>query len=150
RDSGSGSLYQRKVDGRWMGYVTLPDDPVTGKRRRKVVSAKTQAAAAQKLRQLRKELDRAGDLPTSSPTVAQWMERWLRDIAPARLKPRTLETYEGYVRRYIVPALGKRRLEHLTPAHVQQMHASIVGRGLSSTTALQAHRILAKALTDAE
>src|SRR5699024_2080781 len=39
---------------------------------------------------------------------------------------------------------------HLTPAHVQQMHASIVGRGLSSTTALQAHRILAKALTDAE
>src|SRR5699024_3693962 len=94
RDAGAGALYQRK-DGRWCGALTLPDDPVTGKRRRKVVTAKTQAQAMAKLRKVRAELDRAGDLPTSSPTVAQWMERWLRDIAPARLKPRTMETAEG-------------------------------------------------------
>jgi len=148
RDAGSGALYQRK-DGMWCAAITLPDDPATGKRRRKVVSAKTQAKAMQKLRDVRKKLDRTGDLPTSSPTVQQWMQRWLDQVASQRLKPRTLETYRGYVQRYIIPSIGRRRLEQLTPAHVRTMHESITGRGLSSTTALQAHRILAKALTDA-
>src|SRR5690625_329495 len=74
RDKGTGALYQRNSDGRWVGYVTLPDDPLTGKRRRKVVTAKTQKEANRKLRDLRRELDRAGDLPTSSPPLAKWLE----------------------------------------------------------------------------
>lgn len=148
RDPGSGSLYQRASDGLWMAYITLPDGP-DGKRRRKVVSAKSKAKAAEKLRKLRAELDRTGDLPTSSPTVEAWMGQWLDRIAAQRLKPRTIDGYRGYSRRYIVPILGRRRLDQLTPAHVRQMHDTITGQGLSSTTALQAHRILAKALTDA-
>lgn len=150
RDAGSGALYQRTSDGRWFGSVTLPDDPVTGKRRRKVVSAKTQAAASAKLRKVRADLDKAGDLPTSSPTLARWLETWLDRIAAPRLKPRTLHTYRGYVDRYIVPAIGKHRLDRLTTDHVRRMHDGITGRGLSSTTALQAHRILVVALRDAE
>src|SRR5699024_6841447 len=123
--------------------------PQTGRRRRRYVSAKNQATSVHTLRDDRKELDRTGDLPTSSPTVQQWMQRWLDQVAAQRLKPRTLETYRGYVQRYIIPSIGRRRLEQLTPAHVRTMHEAITGRGLSSTTALQAHRILAKALTDA-
>lgn len=149
RDAGTGALYQRKSDGLWIGYVTLPNDPVTGKRRRKVVSAKTQAAANAKLRKLRAELDKAGDLPTSSPTLERWLATWLDRIAAPRLKPRTLATYRSYVDQYIVPTIGKHRLERLTPDHVRQLHHAITGRGLSSTTALQAHRILVVALRDA-
>ncbi|HLR93954.1 MAG TPA: tyrosine-type recombinase/integrase, partial [Jiangellaceae bacterium] len=136
-------------DGLWIGYVTLPNDPVTGKRRRKVVSAKTQAAANAKLRKLRAELDKAGDLPTSSPTLERWLATWLDRIAAPRLKPRTLATYRGYIEQYIVPTIGRHRLERLTPDHVRQLHHAITGRGLSSTTALQAHRILVVALRDA-
>lgn len=150
RDAGSGALYQRTSDGRWFGSVTLPDDPVTGKRRRKVVSAKTQAGASAKLRKVRAELDKAGDLPTSSPTLARWLTTWLDRVAAPRLKPRTLHTYRGYVDRYVVPTIGKYRLDRLTTDHVRQMHDGITGRGLSSTTALQAHRILVVALRDAE
>src|SRR5690625_1598268 len=113
RDSGTGSLYRRSVDGLWIGYVTLPNDPVTGKRRRKVVSAKTQAAANAKLRKLRAELDKAGDLPTSSPTLERWLATWLDRIAAPRLKPRTLATYRGYIEQYIVPTIGRHRLERL-------------------------------------
>lgn len=149
RDAGTGALYQRKSDGLWIGYVTLPNDPVTGKRRRKVVSAKTQAAANAKLRKLRAELDKAGDLPTSSPTLERWLATWLDRIAAPRLKPRTLATYRGYIEQYIVPTIGRHRLERLTPDHVRQLHHAITGRGLSSTTALQAHRILVVALRDA-
>lgn len=150
RDRGQGSLSQRSSDGMWIGYVTLPPDPLTGKRRRKTVSSKSKAVAAKKLRELRRELDRAGDLPTSSPTLERWLATWLDRIAAPRLKPRTLTTYRGYVEQYIAPTIGKYRLERLTPDHVRRLHGAILGRGLSSTTALQAHRILVVALRDAE
>jgi len=156
RDAGAGSIYQR-ADGMWVGALTLPDHD--GSRRRKVVSHRTKAGVTTKLRALRAELDRAGDLPTSSPTVAAWMGQWLSRVAAPRLKPRTLATYRGYVERYIVPSIGKVRLDRLTADHVRRLHAYALDAGKdkegnplpprSSTTALQAHRILSKALTDA-
>jgi integrase len=148
RDKGSGSVYQRASDGLWVGYVTLPDGPGR-KRRRKVVTAKAKGTVVDKLRVLRKDLDRTGDLTTSSPTLATWLTLWLDTIKAPRLKPRTLTGYRGYVDRYIVPTLGRKRLDKLTPDHVRDLHNAITGQGLSTTTALQAHRILAKALTDA-
>lgn len=157
RDSGAGSIYQR-ADGMWVGALTLPDGP-DGQRRRKVVSHRTKAGVTAKLRAMRSDLDHAGDLPTSSPTVEAWMRQWIDRIAAPRLKPRTLATYRGYVDRYIVPSIGKIRLDRLTPDHVRRMHAHALDAGTdergrplpprSTTTALQAHRILSKALTDA-
>ncbi|QCB93281.1 tyrosine-type recombinase/integrase [Cellulomonas shaoxiangyii] len=148
RDKGSGSIYQRSSDGLWVGYVTLPDGP-DRKRRRKVITARDRATVQRKLRDLRAELDRTGDLPTASPTLEAWLTQWLDRIAAPRLKPRTLDTYRGYVDRYLVPTIGRIRLDKLTAAHVRKVHDAVTGQGLSSTTALQAHRILAKALTDA-
>lgn len=147
RDAGAGSIYQR-ADGYWCASVTLPERD--GKRRRKVVASRRKSEVIDKLRGLRRELDRAGDLPTSSPTLAKWLDTWLESIAAPRLKPRTLATYRGYITKHIVPEIGSRRLDRLTPAHVRQVHERIVFAGGSSTTALQAHRILAKALKDAE
>lgn len=150
RDRGTGSIYQRK-DGMWIGYVTLPDDPMTGKRRRRTVSGKLKNDVVKKLRDLRKELDKAGDLPTSSPRVNQWLDQWLDRYVDARLKPRTAQEYRAKVDLYVRPLLGKIRLDRLSPADVHRLHESImVERGLSSTTALQVHRIVAKALKDAE
>lgn len=147
RSAGDGALFQ-DARGLWTARVELP--PIGGKRRQKVVRSKSKATAQQKLRELRLELDRAGDLPTSSPTVSQWLETWLQEIAAPRLKPRTLSGYESYAARYIVPTVGRYRLGKLTQAHVRAMHDHITGHlALSSTTALQAHRILVKALNDA-
>lgn len=146
RDAGSGGLYQ-DARGLWTAVLELPGDG--SQRRRKVIRSKDKATAARKLKEARAELDRAGDLVTSSPTVATWMGTWLDRVARPRLKPRTFATYQGYVDRYIVPAVGKVRLDKLTTAHVRRVHDLAQGDGRSSTTALQAHRILAKALTDA-
>ena len=98
---------------------------------------------------MRKELERTGDLATSSPTVAVWLTLWLTHIAAPRLKPRTLVGYQGYIDRYLIPTIGRVHLDKLTQDHVRRVHTTIADKGLSPTTALQAHRILAKALTDA-
>lgn len=153
RDSGAGGLSKRSSDGMWVASVTLPPGP-NGERRRKVIARRDKAAAAEALREMVKALAAAGDLPTSSPTLDQWATRWLDTIAAPRLKPRTLATYRTYVRQYISPTLGRYRLDKLTPDHVRRLHTRITGPKpdgleLSTTTALQAHRILAKILTDA-
>lgn len=148
RDKGEGSLFQRASDGMWLAVVDLGYDG-TGKRRRKTVSSKDYATAVRKLRALRRQLEDGQISTTSSPTVSKWLAVWLEDIAAKKVRPRTLDTYRGYVRNYIEPALGKRRLDQVRPEHVRAMHKAITDGGRSSTTARQAHAILARAFKDA-
>ncbi|WP_125777150.1 tyrosine-type recombinase/integrase [Antribacter gilvus] len=148
REKGTGSIFQRSSDKRWVGYVTLPEGP-GGKERRRTVTAKRREDVEERLRKVRRDLLVAGDLPTSSPTMAQWSALWLAE-KKKKVKPGTYVSYEGPVRRYIVPAIGKVRLDKLTTASVTKVHDYITeDLNLSSTTALGAHRILAKCLTDA-
>src|SRR6478609_9533907 len=147
REKGTGSIAQRSSDGMWIASITLPSHG--SKRRRKVVARKKYEDAVKALREMRRDLDKAGDLATSSPTLAVWLDTWLTRVAAKRLKPRTLTTYQGYIERIIVPAIGKARLDKLTPTHVHTLHDSAEKHGLSSTSSLQVHAILRVALRDA-
>lgn len=156
RSKGDGSLY-KDSRGFWTASVTLPEQP-DGKRRRKTVRSKDRGEAAQKLRTLRAELDQHGDIITTAPTVKDWCKKWIETTAPERLRPRTLDTYEGYINRWIIPAIGRVKLADLTPRHVeavQDLCKTGYGAGkdekkpVSSTTRLQIHRILAVILRDA-
>lgn len=146
RDAGAGTIFQR-ADGMWIARVELPSDG--HERRRKQVARARRDDAVRALRDLRRELDRTGDLPTSSPTVATWARLWLARHG-SKKKPRTFATYRTYVDQYIVPAIGRVRLDKVTPAHVYRVHDYVTDAGLSTTTALQAHAVLRKMLTDAE
>src|SRR5690606_33319260 len=119
---------------------------INGKRRRKQAVRARKADAVKARRELLRELAKSGDLATSSPTLAAWLERWLERHVKTQRKPRTYATYRSYVEHYITPSIGRVRLDKLTPAHVSRLHEHIVSQGLSSTTALQAHRILSRAL----
>lgn len=150
REKGMGTLFYDKNQKLWVARLELPPDPRTGKRRQKVVKGKRKEVAAKKLRALRKEYDRTGDMPTSAPTVATYMTAWL-ERRRRDLKPRTWDGYESKTRLYITPALGKIKLDRLTPRHIHRLHDFIIDdKGLSPTSALQTHNIFQKALTDAE
>lgn len=148
RDSGSGGLYQDSR-GLWCAVVELPPDPVTNKRRRKVIRRKDRGRAQHALKEARRELERAGDLPTSSPTLAQWLDTWLVTVSAKRVRPQTQVNRASDVRLHIVPAIGRYRLDRLTATHVIRMHDAIVEKGNSPTTALRCHRLLHVALRDA-
>jgi len=115
------------------------------------------------LRKTQRELAKHGDLATSSTTVDKWMRHWLDDIAPLSIRPKTLAGYKTVVDGYIVPLLGKKRLEKLTAADVRHLHtvmqstpkdAALRGKTdlppdtvmLSSTYTLLAHNALSAAL----
>lgn len=147
RTKGDGALYQRKSDGRWCASVDLGWTP-QGTRRRKVVTAKTQAECLAKLREVRRAVETHGDVPTSSLTLGQWLERWLDTIVVRRVKPKTLDGYR-HKARLITAAAGRVRLDRLSPAHVRQIHDHAAGDGRSTMTALHCHRLLSSALDDA-
>lgn len=78
------------------------------------------------------------------------MTAWLKRRAENSLKPGTSDNYQGVTRRYILPTIGRIKLEKLTTDDVRKVHDYVTKtKHLSSTTALNAHRVLAKALTDA-
>lgn len=150
RGKGEGSVYLAK-SGLWTAAVALPPDPLTGRRRRKVVRAKTKAEVVRRMRAVQLELAAAGDLPTGrAPTLAQWLTRWIdQDVAPTR-KPATTADYRSVVRTHIVPAIGSRRLDRLTAADVRAVHARVAAAGASTSTAAKVHRVLRAALAAAE
>ncbi|MER7965315.1 tyrosine-type recombinase/integrase [Streptomyces ardesiacus] len=117
RANGEGTITKRK-DGRYQAaaYVYRPD----GTRTRRFVYGKTREEVADKLTEMQ-EQTRQG-IPAASSTMAfgDYLTYWLAAIAPERLKPATLNSYEGLSRLYIRPALGKKRLNRLSPADVRR------------------------------
>ncbi|MEW1680539.1 tyrosine-type recombinase/integrase [Streptomyces sp. NPDC093594] len=120
RANGEGTITKRK-DGRYhaAAYVYRPD----GTRTRKFVYGKTRDEVADKLTEMQ-EMTRQG-IPAASSTMSfgDYLTYWLAAIAPERLKPATLNSYEGLTRLYIRPALGKKRLNRLSPADVRRFLA---------------------------
>lgn len=148
RGKGEGALFK---DGRGLWTVAIELPPAAnGDRRRKVIRSKDKAVALKKLQAVMKARDEAGgDLRTGDVSLEVWMTEWFENIAMPRIRPKTASTYRSLINREIIPTLGTRKLGKLTPADVRKLHASIAAKGLSTTTALQAHRILASALTAA-
>lgn len=148
RQRGEGGLFQR-ADGQWVGSVEL--GWIDGRRRRRRVYGKTMAEAQDKLNKAKADVA-AGNRQTHATTLQRWLMTWLADVVPGKRKmtPKTLSTYESYVRNYIVPTLGTFRLDQIEARHIRALHVYITrDKGLSATTAGHAHAILSTALNDA-
>lgn len=147
RQRGEGSIYQRQ-DGKWCAVLDLGYR--NGRRRRKTMYGTTQREVLRKLDKAKRELHTHGDIPTAGMTVQQWMDKWLAEIAPTTGKPTKMRGYREKTRNYIVPALGRVRLDKLAPQHIRDLHHYVIDTcGLSPTTAYNAHRVLSVSLNDA-
>lgn len=148
RQRGEGSLFKR-ADGQWVGRVDL--GWIDGKRRRPTVYGKTMAEAQEKLNQAKAKVA-SGNTQTRGTRVDQWLEVWLGEVVPGKKKmtPRTLAGYESHARNYLLPVLGRVRLDQLGARHVREVHRYVMTtKGLSATTAGHVHATLSACLNDA-
>lgn len=60
-----------------------------------------------------------------SPTLSEFACRFEQEHIDMYLKPDTASHYRSSLRRFIIPALGERRLSDITPADVQRLHNSL-------------------------
>lgn len=163
RSDGEGSLYQRHIPGcarptnvrgdstckcPWRGALVIGwhgDRPI-----RKRITAPSRAAAATKLRQLAEDVTK-GQLPHGRiPTVAEWLTYWLENIVSERNRPNTVRTYRTYVEHYLVPNIGRHRLDKLTPEHIAAAWRKLRQDGLSENTIHNTHAALSRSLKVAQ
>jgi integrase len=145
RGNGEGSIYKRK-DGRWVGQylVYTADGP-----KYRYIYGKIRQAVAEKLVKAVADRDAGVTFDAGTLTLDEYLNRWLNDSVRDSVKQRTFENYEYVVRVHLAPALGRVRLKHLTPAHVQGLYRSKLDSGLSTRTVRLIHTTLHKALKQA-
>jgi hypothetical protein len=114
RANSEGSIFPYK--GAWAGYVwvTTPE----GKRTRKWAYGKTREATHETWLKLH-DLAMKGPVATKHETVGAFLNRWLEEVVKANREPTTYVAYEPLVRLYVIPGIGKKRLDKLTVRDVQ-------------------------------
>lgn len=147
---GDGTKPYRRSDGRWIAAI---DTGWTerGTRRRRTVSATTEAECRRRLRALKRELSSgatAGRAGGGGITVKRWADEWLT-IQSAKLRPKSFAVSETMVRKWIIPTIGSRRLADLVPSDARKLTAAHQAAGNSDTTARTCHVTLMKLLHDA-
>lgn len=152
RQHGTGSVYKRQSDGRWVATVEN-GWTATGARRRIVLTAKTEAEAKAKLRAKVRDLARGEESTSARTTVKAWAATWLA-MTERTARPKTHTTDRGAVTKWIVPTIGHKRLDALTPADVRAVETAVRAgaddRPNSTSTALRYHGVLIRMLKAAE
>jgi len=146
---GEGSFYWRERDQRWVATIEA-GYTAKGTRRRITVTDRDEDTAWDKYMVKRKQLlteGRAAALQKSI-TVQAWLTTWL-DHQATVLRPNTYSGHASYVRRWIIPTIGRRPLDELTSADVRSVARAVITAGRSSTTAATVQSVLQKALRDA-
>lgn len=167
RGKGEGALFKNGA-GLWEVRIELPRAP-DGKRRQKVIRRKDKKQAMAEMAKIRKELDKLGDLPTSSLTLERWLRRWIDDILPGeKIRPSSIAAYRSTVDGWLIPILGRHKIDTLTADHVRGMFKAIQSTPKSAKlrgtpphlvppntvmvgpdTAIKAHAVLSSALKTA-
>src|SRR6266508_814451 len=119
RANGEGSIYARKVKGQDAGYaayvwVTRPN----GTRSRKYVYGQTREETHEKWLRLHRQASE-GPVASGVPTLGNYVSYCMEEIVTPNLAPLTAATYETFVRLYLVPGLGSKRLDRLQVRDVQ-------------------------------
>jgi len=116
RANGEGTVYLRS-DGRWVGSAYVP---IRGGRRvRRSVYGRTREDTHRKLTALLRQAHQGLPAAEGNWTVERYLRYWLDEVVRHESRPATLATYRKIVERFILPRLGRKRLDRLTPQDVR-------------------------------
>lgn len=116
-------------------------------RRKRTVTAETEAEAATAWAVFDRELDSPEDW-REVPTLATFVEAEWETIA-LHLRKATARTYRSAIRQHLLPALGQRRVSKITTARVKDFMATLRAKGLAPATVNGAVRVLKVLLHEA-
>lgn len=148
RGNGDGTIYPRR--GKYAAALTVA--VVDGKAvRRTREGFDTKTAAKQALKEMKADLA-LGVTGARDATVNTALDEWLNVTLVDRrtnghpLRPSTIRNYSDVVRVHVRPILGTKRLDDLTPRHVEELLRVMVGKGLAGSTVRRARSALVQAL----
>jgi len=130
RGNNEGSIFKRK-DGRWCAQVSL-----NGRRITKY--SKTQKECRDWVNATLDKIDHGLTFDGAQVSLQQYMESWLSGKVLAR-RPSTVRNYRRYMNLYILPVLGRMRLQAITPSHIRQLYLRMQSEGKGARTIQLVH-----------
>ncbi len=145
----SGQLI-RRGEKKWLVRVFLGRDSDTGKRHyHNHIVTGTKKDAQRYLNAALRSRDLGTLVEPARMTFGAYLKRWLETAAKPRVRARTFEDYEGLLKRYVLPALGGRRLDLIRPLDLQKLYRDMQERGLTGRTVHVTHNVVRSALKQA-
>lgn len=137
---------RKGTDGLYHAWIVVGTKP-NGRPDQRHVKRATVAEVEQRLDELL-EQKRAGAVVKSGrvPTVEQWLTTYLDTVAPRRCDPSTIRGYRSQCRTWVFPAVGRIRVDRLTPEHLDGVYLAMTRTGAADSSVLKLHRILSRAL----
>lgn len=127
--------------------IELPKDPLTGKRRKKEFKGPRHIVEA-KIKEWQLKIERGEIDGQGNMTLAAYLKLWL-NVYCKKLAITTVQGYERYINKHIIPEIGAIKLGELLPIQITNLYNKMADKNLSSKTILQTHSILRKSLQDA-
>jgi integrase len=142
---------RERSPGRWAIVIDVRD-PQTGQRKRKWHSfVGTKREAQVKKAELIAALSQGSYVERSKMTVVEFVrsriDQW---EAATAISARTAQRYRQLTENQIAPHLGSKPLQKLARLDIEAWHTILRQGGLAARTIGHAHRVLGKALRDAE
>jgi integrase len=142
---------RERSPGHWAIVIDVAD-PQTGKRRRRWHSFRgTKRKAQIECARLISEIGQGAYVDRSNTNVGDFVrariDQW---EASGGITARSAERYRLLASRQIVPHLGPKPLQKLSRLDIEGWHTALRNGGLAARTIGVAHRVLCKALSDAE
>jgi integrase len=149
RGKGEGAVY-KDADGLWVATIEAGRDPVTGRRLRRKVKARTKTLVLLKADETRRQLAAGVEVGGASTTLAVFAKKWLATVVTGRVSsPNTVDNYRIVLERHILPALGAVPLAKITPDQIDQFLAAKAQR-YSKSYVTRMRTVLADCLAHAE
>ena len=140
RGNNEGSIFKRR-DGRWVGEVSM-----NGRRITKY--AKTQKECRDWVNETLGKIEHGLTFDGAQLTLSQYMESWLSGKSLAR-RASTVRNYRRYMNLYILPALGRMKVQSILPAHIRQLYMRMQHEGRGARTIQLVHVTLHCAFSQA-
>ena len=141
--------------GATWSYVVRERDTETGKTRPRWHGGYATRAKAKAARDAaRHQVNKGTYVAPQDLRVGEFLEQWVEAHA-VELKPSTAKSYRDNIARYLEPALGRERIQSLSPSRLSVLfkdlhaHGGKDGRPLSPRTVEFARAVLRRAMQDA-
>jgi len=147
----SGHVRQRGKKGQWYAVIDVFDGGKRKRRWHKLDNVKESREAKKACAVLIAQQVEGTYVDRSKMTVAEFVRERVNQWETAgTISARTAERYRQLTENQIAPHLGSTPLQKLARLDIEAWHAALRQGGLAARTAGHAHRVLGKALRDAE
>ena len=147
----SGHVRQRGKKGQWYAVIDVSDGGKRKRRWHKLDGCKGEREAGKRCAQLIAQRMDGTYVDRSKMTAVEFVkERIDQWEAATTISARTAQRYRQLAENQIAPHLGSKPLQKLARLDVEAWHTALRQGGLAGRTIGHAHRVLGKALRDAE